>query len=267
MKFKSYICVFIGKINEVHILMNEKSNQEIPGFFKISQDTSNTKLLLSSTMGDVENPDLAQYLFYEGKLMQMFFFSEKMLTLYHWDTQRSLTNTILKGQVIFFSLFQLNQRTFRKCFNVASRDPVPDRKSIVIWVTTFRQTRNTTRRRTGVPRLYRSSENIEAVGASILQSPRRSARKHTSALGLYYLSVPRIFHDDLHCHPYKMAILQELSEREGRDPHLVFRYRSSKVFLSSSLRASHSMFHYLSSKVFLSFSLRCPHLMFHCLSQ
>ena len=26
-------------------------------------------------------------------------------------------------------------------------------------------------------------------------------------------------YDDLHCHPYKMAIVQELSKREGRVPH------------------------------------------------
>ncbi|QQP49158.1 Transposable element Tc3 transposase [Caligus rogercresseyi] len=31
------------------------------------------------------------------------------------------------------------QCTFRNRFNVAPRGPVPDRKSIVTWVTTFRQ--------------------------------------------------------------------------------------------------------------------------------
>jgi len=92
--------------------------------------------------------------------------------------------------------------------------PVPDRKSIVTWVTTFRQTANATRRRTGVPRPIRSPENIEAVKASMLRSPRRSARKHASALGLSNRSVRRILHNDLHFHPYKMAIVHELSERD-----------------------------------------------------
>ena len=55
---------------------------------------------------------------------------------------------------------------------------------------------------------------IEAVRASVLRSPRRSARKHASALGLSNRSVRRIIHDDLHFHPYKMAIVQELSERD-----------------------------------------------------
>ena len=34
MKLKSYKSVFIGKINWIHISINEKSNQEIPGFFE-----------------------------------------------------------------------------------------------------------------------------------------------------------------------------------------------------------------------------------------
>lgn len=106
------------------------------------------------------------------------------------------------------------QRAFRNHFNLAPSAPVPDRKSIVTWVTTFRQTASVTRRRIGVCRPIRSPENIEAVRASILRSPRRSARKHASALGLSNRSLRRILHDDLHYHPYKMAIVQELSERD-----------------------------------------------------
>ena len=44
MKFKSSLCVFIGKINKIHILIDEKSNREIPGILKISRDTSRTKI-------------------------------------------------------------------------------------------------------------------------------------------------------------------------------------------------------------------------------
>ncbi|KAF2897418.1 hypothetical protein ILUMI_08744 [Ignelater luminosus] len=87
--------------------------------------------------------------------------------------------------------------------------------AIVTWVTTFRQTASATKRRTGVPRPVRSPENIEAVRASMLRSPRRSARKHASALRLSDRSVRRILRDDLHFHPYKMAIVQELSEQDG----------------------------------------------------
>uniref|UniRef100_A0A1B6HQS9 DUF4817 domain-containing protein n=1 Tax=Homalodisca liturata TaxID=320908 RepID=A0A1B6HQS9_9HEMI len=52
------------------------------------------------------------------------------------------------------------QRAFRNRFNLAPLAPVPDRKSIVTWVTTFRQTASATKRRTGVPRSVRSPENM-----------------------------------------------------------------------------------------------------------
>ena len=44
MKFIGYKCEFNWKINEIHILINEKSNWEIPGFFKISWDISRPKI-------------------------------------------------------------------------------------------------------------------------------------------------------------------------------------------------------------------------------
>ena len=44
MKFICYKCEFVGKINEIHILINEKSNREIPRFFKISRDISRSKI-------------------------------------------------------------------------------------------------------------------------------------------------------------------------------------------------------------------------------
>ena len=109
-----------------------------------------------------------------------------------------------------------NMYRYKSGSDVSPRDPVPDRKAIVTWVTTYRQTGRTSRRRTWVPWLIRSSENIEALRTSILQSPRRYACKHASTLGLSDRSVRRIRHNDPHCHPYKMAIVQELSECEGR---------------------------------------------------
>ena len=44
MKFISYKSKFVCKITEIHILINEKSNREIPGFFKISRDISRPKI-------------------------------------------------------------------------------------------------------------------------------------------------------------------------------------------------------------------------------
>jgi len=137
----------------------------------------------------------------------------------HWSSEECA----LAVEAYFLNRLSVipTQRAFRNRFDVAPRDPVPYWKSIITWVTTFRQTGSTTRRRTEAPRRIKSSENIEAMRASILQSPRRSARKHAPAFQISDRSVRRILHDDLHCHPYKMAIVQELSEREGRTPHLV----------------------------------------------
>ena len=44
MKFIGYKCEFNGKIIEIHILINENSNREIQGFFKISRDISRLKI-------------------------------------------------------------------------------------------------------------------------------------------------------------------------------------------------------------------------------
>jgi len=51
---------------------------------------------------------------------------------------------------------------------------------------------------------------VAAVRASILKSPRRSARKHAAALRLSDRSVRRILHRDLRMHPCKIAIAQKL---------------------------------------------------------
>ena len=59
---------------------------------------------------------------------------------------------------------------------------------------------------------------MAVVRASILKSPRRSARKHAAALRLSDSSVRRIPHRDLRMHPYKIAIAQKLkgSDSENR---------------------------------------------------
>jgi len=70
------------------------------------------------------------------------------------------------------------------------------------------------KKRRGRPRTSRTPENIEAVRRSVLQSPRRSACKHASALGISNRSVRRILHQDLHFHPYKMVVVQELTQQD-----------------------------------------------------
>ena len=49
---------------------------------------------------------------------------------------------------------------------------------------------------------------------AIVKSPRRSVRRHSAAIGLSNRSVRRILHKDLNFYPYKIAIVQELSDRD-----------------------------------------------------
>jgi len=70
------------------------------------------------------------------------------------------------------------QRAFRTRYQIPPRDRVPSRKSILLWVENFRETGSVSEKRWGRPRTSRTPENIEAARRSVLQSPRRSARKH-----------------------------------------------------------------------------------------
>ena len=106
------------------------------------------------------------------------------------------------------------QRAFRRHFKIPSRGRVPDRKSILLWVDAFKETGSVSKRRKGPTRTVTTPENVERVRQSMLQSPERSARKHSAALGMSTRSLRRILHDQLHLHPYKMVMVQQLTERD-----------------------------------------------------
>ena len=106
------------------------------------------------------------------------------------------------------------QRAFRRHFNIALHGRVPGRQSIVSWVNNFRETDDVKKKKPGLPRTARSPQNIEAMRQSVLRSPRQSARKHASALGLSARSVRRILHEELQFHLYKLAMVQELNPRD-----------------------------------------------------
>jgi len=106
------------------------------------------------------------------------------------------------------------QRAFRLHFHVPPRGRVPDRKSILMWVDAFRETGNVSKMKKGPTRTVTTPENIERVRSSMQQSPKRSARKHALALGISRRSLHRIIHDELHFHPYKMVVVQQLTERD-----------------------------------------------------
>ncbi|KAL1497172.1 hypothetical protein ABEB36_008172 [Hypothenemus hampei] len=135
-----------------------------------------------------------------------------LVTMSHWTRQQrafAVEAYFSNGHSIIAT-----QRAFRAHFNIAPRASVPGRQSIITWVNTFKGTGSVVQNRLNVRRPRRSAENIEAVRRSFLQSPRRSARKHANVLGISVRSVRKILHDDLHFHPYKLAVVQELSERD-----------------------------------------------------
>ena len=57
-----------------------------------------------------------------------------------------------------------------------------------------------------------------------MHSPRGSARKHAAALEISDRTVRRILHEELRFHPYKMAVVQQLTEREKEIKKLVLQY-------------------------------------------
>lgn len=60
----------------------------------------------------------------------------------------------------------------------------------------------------------RIPENTERVQAATGRGPRRSVRRHSVALNLSSTSLRRILQYNLHFHPYKLHIVQELSDRD-----------------------------------------------------
>ena len=107
------------------------------------------------------------------------------------------------------------QRAFRRRFNIPRNNAVPQANTIRSWVRQLEATGSTLRRDThGRRRSIRTPENVERVRAAVIQSPRRSARRHAVALGISSRSLRRILHMDLHFHLYKMMMAQELNQTD-----------------------------------------------------
>lgn len=103
------------------------------------------------------------------------------------------------------------QRAFKIHFNIGRHGAVPDRKTIMRWVTAFRTTGKITKKKPPGPlRTITTPENTERVRAAVLQSPRRSVRKQAQALQISRSSVQRIVKRELNFHPYKLSIVQQL---------------------------------------------------------
>lgn len=122
--------------------------------------------------------------------------------------------------------YVLARRDFRNHFNINRNRPVPSACAIKKWVKNFEETSSTTRKKPGRPKSRRTPENVERVRIAIERSPRRSARRHSIALGISNRTVRRILHRDLHFHPYKIQIVQALKETD-----YVSRQRFCEEFL------------------------------------
>ncbi|KAJ4434071.1 hypothetical protein ANN_16390 [Periplaneta americana] len=118
---------------------------------------------------------------------------------------------------IMSAQFTVTQHAFRQHFDIHQNDSVPSHNTILLWVRNFRETACPTKNKPpGKQRTVQTPDNVERVHHAVLGSPRRSAEKQASALGISDRSVRIILHMDLHFHPYKIVIVQELRERDKR---------------------------------------------------
>jgi len=107
------------------------------------------------------------------------------------------------------------QQLFLRQFNIPRHGRVPYRNTIKEWVQNFRENASILKRkpRGRIPTV-RTAENVDKLRMAIVKSARRSVMRHSAAIGLTDRSVRRILHKDLNFHPYKTAIVQELSDRD-----------------------------------------------------
>jgi len=126
-----------------------------------------------------------------------------------WSVQQCL---FCVEQLVLSKSIVSMQREFRRKFgDDRQRGAAPSRKIIGQWVRQWQETgsiqvKARTRRNT-----VRSPENIQRVRIAFERSPCRSVRRHSQLLNLSGRSVRRILHHDLHFHPYKLQIVQELT--------------------------------------------------------
>jgi hypothetical protein len=99
------------------------------------------------------------------------------------------------------------QHVFRINFNIGRHDAIPDRKTIIRWVTAFQLLQ---KKPSGSVRTMTTPENMERVRAVVLQSPRRSVLKQAQILQINRSSIRRIIKRELNFHPYKLTIVLQL---------------------------------------------------------
>ena len=106
------------------------------------------------------------------------------------------------------------QRLLLRPFNIPHHGCVPCHNTIREWIQNFWENAWALKRKPlGRIAMVRTPENVDKVRIAIVKSARCSVRRHSAAIGLADRSVWRILHKDLNFHLYKIAIVQELSDR------------------------------------------------------
>jgi len=107
------------------------------------------------------------------------------------------------------------QHLFCRHFNIPHHGLVPCHNAIKEWVQNFQENASALKRKTrGRIPMVQTPEHVDKVRVAIVKSPRRSVRRHSTAIGLSDHSMWRILHKDLHFHLYKIAVVQELNDRD-----------------------------------------------------
>ena len=107
------------------------------------------------------------------------------------------------------------QRLFCRPFNISRHSCVSHHNTIKERLRNFRENVWALKRKPqGRIPTVRTPENVDMVRMAIVKSARRSVRRHSTAIGLSDRRVWRILHKDLNFHPYKTAIVQDLSDRD-----------------------------------------------------
>ena len=107
------------------------------------------------------------------------------------------------------------QRAFRLHFGLKRHGSITTPNTILLWVSNFRATGLTLKRKSiGRPRIAKTLTNVNEVNASIQLSSKFPLQKHVLSLAISKSNMHRILCKDLKLHPYKMLLVQELSERD-----------------------------------------------------
>jgi len=92
---------------------------------------------------------------------------------------------------------------------------VPSHNTVLLWVRNFSETESTVKRKPpGRQPSLRIPDNIERVRHAFVRSPRRSANRNAIALRMSNRTVRRILLEHLNFHPYKMVMVQAISDQD-----------------------------------------------------